>query len=256
MNSEESIILKKLEVSEKEFENKMKTFENKIVKLNAVIEEKDSKIDTLEKKLSDMINKFTEFTKSEEIVKKNNKKKECPHCDFVASSAKGLKTHITRIHTISKTINEVEFPKKCDLCDYVQKDKSEMKLHLKSHSYKTINFQCKECDFFCETQSEMELHIGRKHSDQLECGICNYEADNLENLTIHLATCEIYKCEDCELKVKTLNEVKNHVEKEHLTRIDFNFIYIMHIKQNRTDCEVIDETSHKAIGLFPELKRK
>ena len=65
-------------------------------------------------------------------------------------------------------------------------------LHLKSHSYKTINFQCKECDFFCETQSEMELNIGRKHSDQLECGICNYEADNLENLTIHLATCEIY----------------------------------------------------------------
>ena len=49
MNSEESIILKKLEVCEKEFENKMKTFENNIVKLNAVIEEKDSKIDTFEK---------------------------------------------------------------------------------------------------------------------------------------------------------------------------------------------------------------
>ena len=96
--------------------------------------------------------------------------------------------------------------------------------------YLIVRKDTPKCDFFCETQSEMELHIGRKHSDQLECGICNYEADNLENLTIHLATCEIYKCEDCELKVKTLNEVKNHVEKEHLTRIDFNFIYIMHIK--------------------------
>ena len=47
----------------------------------------------------------------------------------------------------------------------------------------------------------MEVHIGKKHSDQFDCGICDLEIKSLENLKIHLSTCEIYKCDCCGKKV-------------------------------------------------------
>ena len=167
----------------------------------------------------------------------------CPTCDFEAVSQRGLKTHIARIHTASTILDDSEFPKTCELCDVEVYNKSELKKHLRTHSYKEVHYQCKECDIFCDTEMEMEVHIGKNHSDKFDCGLCSVETKTCEDLKIHLITCEIYKCENCDKKFGTLPDVKDHVKKEHLFVIDY--VRIIHLKQNRTENDVIDETAYQ-----------
>ena len=140
----------------------------------------------------------------------------------------------------------------CDLCEDEIKSKSEMKRHMKTHSYKLVNYQCKECTFFCESEHEMEVHIGKKHSDKFECGLCGFETKDIKYLNVHLRTCERYKCEHCEQKFATLSDVKIHLESFKLG-LDLE---IFHLKQNRSDSEVIYEKSHYVKDLFPELSKK
>ena len=61
-----------------------------------------------------------------------------------------------------------------------------------SHSYKYVKFKCEDCNFGGENKYTMEVHNGKSHTNQKECGICEYKAENLE---IYLTTCEIYICE-------------------------------------------------------------
>ena len=197
-----------------------------------------------------MKTRVTEVTKNDDKLNKKKKKKtfECDLCDFVAGSEAGLRSHQTRIHSNLKINNQ--FPKTCDLCDYEAKNKTELKRHLKSHSYKAVNFKCRECEFFCNTELEMEVHIGKKHTDNFDCGICDSELKTFENLRIHLTTCERYKCEHCDKKFASLSDIKAHLKTEDQRSA---CLEIFHLKQNRTDSEVLDETSHFLKDLFPDL---
>ena len=42
-----------------------------------------------------------------------------------------------------------------------------------------------------------EVHKGKAHSQSVDCGLCDKEFENLENLEIHLNTCETYRCRHC-----------------------------------------------------------
>ena len=97
----------------------------------------------------------------------------------------------------------------------------------------------------------MEVHIGKKHSDKFECGLCGFETKDIKYLNVHLRTCERYKYEHCEQKFATLSDVKIHLESFKLG-LDLE---IFHLKQNRSDSEVIDEKSHYVKDLFPELSK-
>ena len=61
----------------------------------------------------------------------------------------------------------------------------------------------------------MDVHIGKAHSNDYECGLCDLKLETSEKLEIHLFTCEIFQCDRCELKEKTLKVMKNHAEIEH-----------------------------------------
>jgi hypothetical protein len=65
---------------------------------------------------------------------------------------------------------------------------------MKTHSYKSALFKCEECEFFGTNHLTMEVHLGKEHSANFECGLCEVEAKDLENLEMHLFTCEIYEC--------------------------------------------------------------
>ena len=82
-------------------------------------------------------------------------------------------------------------------------------------SYMTREFIQPICDFLGENRDTMEVHIGKKHTDTFECGLCKFAAGNVDNLELHLATCEIYECHECEIKEKSLSSIKNYVEKRH-----------------------------------------
>ena len=107
-----------------------------------------------------------------------------------------------------------------------------MKKHIKSHSYKRANYKCDDCDFVGESEFTMEVHIGKFHSEKYECGLCDFEATNFENLEIHLVTCEIYQCDHCKMKFKSIRDIKEHiVEKQY----SGGYEYVHHLKFDRNN---------------------
>ena len=58
-----------------------------------------------------------------------------------------------------------------------------------------------------ESEYTMDVHIGKCHSEKFECGICDCKTKTIEDLDMHLFSCELYKCAsnddlECECKVK------------------------------------------------------
>ena len=68
-----------------------------------------------------------------------------------------------------------------DFCDKETRNASEMKKYLKSHWYREAHYNMKNVIFFAESEFTMEVHLRKLHSEKYECGLCNFEAMNLEN---------------------------------------------------------------------------
>ena len=181
---------------------------------------------------------------------KTKQKMKCPDCDFTTGSAQGLKNHKTRKNKATNNKEDAgDFTRQCDLCETEIDDYNDMKMHMKYHSYKQVEYECEECDYCAENEPSMEVHIGRAHSESFECGLCEFVAGDLEKLETHLFTCEIYECHGCEIRYKTLSEVKHHVCEEH--QKGQQFIQIIHAKPNRKNKEEIDCTKYFNHELFP-----
>ena len=163
---------------------------------------------------------------------------QCSECEFVSKSRNGVKTHKTRMHT--KT-DKLKYPIDCELCDASLENEKDMKEHLKYHKYKKATFKCEDCDYWCENFLTMEVHVGKFHSETLECGMCSWEAKDIESLNLHIATCEIYTCEDCNYRTKHLHDIKEHLNNKHDKQ---TYHEIIHAKINRKDPEVIDHDIH------------
>ena len=56
----------------------------------------------------------------------------------------------------------------------------DMKRHLKSHSFKEANYTYEDCGFIGKHDLTMEVHLGKFHSEKIECGICGFEAKDME----------------------------------------------------------------------------
>ena len=74
--------------------------------------------------------------------------------------------------------------------------------------------------------------MGKEHTNNFECGICNYKSQSKEDLEVHLFTCEIYKCDKC------ISKIKKHKEKQHGISANNN---LHHVKMDRNNLiEVCD----------------
>ena len=221
--------------------------------MRKALEEKDTQISGLEIRLDELENKFKEEKKGkdrkikelESLLKNNQNKKtkmpenfKCSECDYETTTMKGMKTHKTRKHT--KT-SKLKYPINCDLCDEKLDDEKEMRLHMKGHAYFEAKFRCEDCDYWSQNYLTMELHVGKNHSESVECGLCDYKADNLNTLKIHHATCEIYECDNCYFRVTTLSEMKKHLQKKHKEEDD---VKVIHGKINRKDEDEVDEVEY------------
>ena len=92
----------------------------------------------------------------------------------------------------------------------------------------------------------MDVHFGKVHSEKLECGLCEFQADDLGKLNSHIFTCEIYKCERCDKIFSNLAELKAHALAKHLEN---KYMSIIHAKQSRNNEEDIDEKSQDCAQL-------
>ena len=114
---------------------------------------------------------------------------------------------------------------------------------MKLHSYKKAAYKCEDCEFIGESQFTMDVHIGKLHSEQIECGICECVTKTLEDLEVHLSGCEVYKCAsnddlDCVFQFKTLSEIRNHIKSEH------KWGHFKHIKLKRNDQNEVKLTKY------------
>ena len=172
-------------------------------------------------------------------------KLQCSYWDFQTVSKQGLKTHLKRKHT---SYNLENYPMKCTICEEEMKNKEEMKDHMVTHSYIDTTdfiFKCEDCDFWGPNSITMKVHNQKSHGEQKSCGLCNHEFSENENLETHLFTCEIYKCDSCSQKFKSLPDIKGHISEEHKRNT-----VILHSKINRDNSEHAVEMTHYSKDLF------
>ena len=148
-----------------------------------------------------------------------------------------MKIHFKKKHT---KLDQEIYPRTCDLCEKTCKNSQEMKKHLLTHSYKEANYKCSDCDFVSEHLVSMEVHVGKYHSESYDCGLCSSEVGSLENLETHLRTCEIYQCDDCEIRMKSISEIKEHVTEIHKRES----LWINHLKMDRNNFSEISDKSY------------
>ena len=87
---------------------------------------------------------------------------------------------------------------------------------MRTHTYKSENskFNCVECTFIGENEWTMQIHNGKHHMDQIECGLCEFQAKDISNLDMHLSTCKTYECVECEHVSKQLSDMKKHLSEK------------------------------------------
>ena len=112
-----------------------------------------------------------------------------------------------------------------------------------THSYKKAKYLCDECDFVGKSEVTMAVHIGKKHLKTFDCGLCDLETNSIENLEIHLKTCEAYECNyytGCDKRYQTISEFKNNFVDKH-KREQGTFI---HMKMDRNYSDEVSEKVH------------
>ena len=161
-----------------------------------------------------MISEKNEKSKKKDPLDTSSKFK-CKMCEFTFGSSSGLKTHIARKHT---SYSENVVPIKCDLCGESFKNEKDFKDHMITHTYSKsefLKFKCYECDFWGPNSHTMKMHFRRLHCESISCGICSYEAKDVEELDMHTTTCERYKCNWCANSFNNIGDIKEHGIKAH-----------------------------------------
>ena len=66
-----------------------------------------------------------------------------------------------------------------------------------------------------------------------------YIIESVENLEVHLTTCEMYLCDLCEIRMNNLSNMKTHTEKEHKEK------WLIHLKMNRNNINEVDNNLYR-----------
>ena len=83
----------------------------------------------------------------------------------------------------------------------------------------------------------MEVHFKKMHSEKITCGLCDFETKDVESLDTHLFTCEIYKCNNCRKILRTIQDLKTHINKEHNGKPTT----VTHAKMDRNKADNFDD---------------
>ena len=115
-----------------------------------------------------------------------------------------------------KNMKEETFPVECDFCEFNAKSESEIKFHPQNaHTATDSNVKCLDCDFCAYNEISIEVHQGIQQGDGFECGLCDFQAESLETLNLHLITCESNECYRCNFRVFTISGIKEHLKEKH-----------------------------------------
>ena len=118
----------------------------------------------------------------------------------------------------------------------------EMDIWVENHSYINAEYKWLECDFICDDYTEMEVHIRKEHSERFEFYLCGFRGESLEKLKTHALTCEVYDCNQCEERTKTLESMKDHILKSHGEYLEYS--KLIHLKLSTENLSEIKSKSY------------
>ncbi|XP_050672087.1 zinc finger protein 879-like isoform X1 [Leptidea sinapis] len=137
----------------------------------------------------------------------------CPQCNRIFSNTFYLAAHTRRQHP------NWEKHYMCNICDMPFLLKSNLKVHLTSHSQKEKMFKCIYCKEKYQDQHALVQHE-KKHlvDDKYLCIICDMAFDCRNRLTSHYRIHRNVKdfiCQECGKGFLRLNSLRRHVQVSH-----------------------------------------
>ncbi|KAL4703212.1 hypothetical protein ACJJTC_004888 [Scirpophaga incertulas] len=156
-----------------------------------------------------------QLSKHKLIHKKPTK---CTICPQEFSNARGLRNHVAAVHEKLK-------PFKCGHCDHTTARKTEMKLHLRSHTGDKP-YSCDVCNYRFSDHNALRRHKKIHSNENLyKCKYCPYSAIQSTVFTSHLitnhpnlSTNDLHQCPFCPFKClnkeKYVVHLTSHPDKE------------------------------------------
>merc|ERR1712129_263204 len=172
-------------------------------------------------------------------VHRQNELHKCPKCDYATVFKRNMKSHNEHVHenknkltcnicpfetiyerslTRHKDKFHVHKIKKCELCDYEDESKVNLKRHIKEvHTDKTIH-ACDECDFTDPEKRRVTQHKKTVHKLK-KCELCDYEDESRVNLNRHIKEVHteetIHACDECDFTDPDKRKVTQHKKTVH-----------------------------------------
>lgn len=104
---------------------------------------------------------------------------------------------------------------KCKWCPFVSRFKSNVKMHLQSHTGRKKPYKCHVCSKGFATQYEVETHHKRdKHQHRFYCSGCSCGFQFLKQKKSHQQNCiksRLYECFLCRHRIKCLSNLEIHM---------------------------------------------
>ena len=100
--------------------------------------------------------------------------------------------------------------KKCDICNKLFSNKSNLRKHIKN-IHKKIKFKCEICDKEFSQKDNLLSHKRNIHSKsvEFECTVCEKKFNRKGNLQAHKNVC--CKCKHCHEQFSSPSELLNHI---------------------------------------------
>merc|ERR1712029_637438 len=146
--------------------------------------------------------------KENEKVDENSEKKVYPfvHCDIICDSSPNLLNHVLETHE--------------------QKTEKAKKPKEKKSDKGKYQYPCANCDTVCDSANDLVLHWEAKHDDskeQLDCSRCDKVFKTQKQLIQHEYDehkIPKYRCDECDQKFKSNNDLKCHKLAFHESKIE------------------------------------
>ena len=139
------------------------------------------------------------------------------------------------------------------MCQKVLDYEPKLKEHKKKeHTYHIVKFQCNECEFMANDPHTLQVHFGLNHSITKQCGLCDENFKNCEQLEEHLTKCEIFVCSNsgCGNSYVDLPSVREHIKEKHKKDSPAHYSFSYYICHSKDKSE--KEVNKQYISIYPK----